>query len=160
MGAVVLATLFCAPGTRFLHGGDWRAAMKSVNATVSGSDTPVLVRSDFPESEPFDWLDNEARKSYIFAPLQVYPSIVTVVPLPMNLTPDVSPYLNRVVPRLEQSNRFILVNMGDTSYQNWMQGRLSGEGFERKRIGWFGGSLTADLYARDNRSHQSGPSSH
>jgi len=68
--------------------------------------------------------------------------------------------LNRVVPRLEQSNRFILVNMGDTSYQNWMQGRLSGEGFERKRIGWFGGSLTADLYARDNRSHQSGPSSH
>jgi dolichyl-phosphate-mannose-protein mannosyltransferase len=160
VGAVVLATLFCAPGTHFLHGGDWRAAMKSVNATVSGSDAPVLVRSDFPESEPFDWLDNEARKSYIFAPLQVYPSVAPVVPLPMNLTPDVSQYLNRVVPRLEQSNRFILVNMGDTSYQNWLQGRLSGEGFERRRIGWFGGSLTADLYARDNRSNQPGPSSH
>jgi hypothetical protein len=158
--SIVFATLFCASGTHFLHGGDWRAAMKSVNSTVGQSDIPVLVRSDFPESEPFDWLENESRKAYLFAPLLVYPSAGRVVPLPMNLTPDVSEYLNRVVPQLEHSNRFIVVNMGDTSYQNWLQGRLSGEGFERRRIGWFGGSLTADLYARNTASDQPVPASH
>jgi hypothetical protein len=159
-GIIVLATLFCAPGVRFAHGGDWRAVMASVNSTVGGSDVPVLVRSDFPESEPFDWLDNESRKAYLFAPLLVYPSVGQVVPLPMNLTPDVSEYLNRIVPRLEESNRFILVSMGDTSYQNWLQGRLSGEGFERRRIGWFGGSLTADLFARNSPSDRTDSVSH
>jgi hypothetical protein len=159
-GTIVLATLFSAPGIHFAHGGDWRAVMASVNSVVGGSDVPVLIRSDFPESEPFDWLDNETRKAYLFAPLLVYPSLGQVVPLPMNLTPDVSDYLNRMVPRLEESNRFILVNMGDSSYQNWLQGRLSGEGFERHRIGWFGGSLTADLYARKSPSNHPVPVSH
>jgi hypothetical protein len=160
MTAIVSAAVFCAPGIRFSHGGDWRTAMQSVNSAAGGTETPVLVRSDFPESEPFDWLHDEFRKAHLFAPLLVYPSVGRVVPLPMSLTPDVSQYLNRIVPELERSNRFVLVNMGDTSYQNWLQGRLSSEGFERRRIGWFGGSLTADLFVRNNRSNQPTASLH
>ena len=42
--------------------------------------------------------------------------------------------------------------MGDTSYQNWLLGRLSAEGFEMKRIGSFGGSLAVEEYYRPSQS--------
>lgn len=109
---------------------------------------PVLVRADFPESEPFDWLHDEARKSYLFAPLGVYPAAGEVLPLPMHPNEASSSYLNELVPRLEKSNRFLLVNMGDPGYQNWLLGRLSPEGFVRRRVGSFGGSLSVDMYQR------------
>lgn len=146
--ALVLAVLACGPSAKFSHGGDWKLAMAKVRSTVGASDTPVLIRSDFPESEPFDWLSDNARRGYLFAPLGVYPAAGTVVPLPMYLTADSSAYLNHVMPQLEQHNSFVLVNMGDSSYENWLLGRLSYEGFEKKRIGSFGGSLTVEEYTR------------
>ena len=148
VGAIVLATVATAPSAAFSHGGDWRAAMASVRSTVGASDMPVLVRADFPESEPFDWLHDEARKSYLFAPLGVYPAAGEVLPLPMHPNEASSSYLNELVPRLEKSNRFLLVNMGDPGYQNWLLGRLSPEGFVRRRVGSFGGSLSVDMYQR------------
>jgi len=150
MLAVVLAALMCAPGIQFSHGGDWRAAMASVRSTVGASDMPVLVRSDFPESEPFNWLNDETRKEYLFAPLKAYSGAGDFVPLPMYFTAASSAYLNRLMPELEQSNSFLLVNMGDATYQNWLLGRLSAKGFEKKRIGSFGGSLTVDQYLRSH----------
>jgi uncharacterized membrane protein len=151
VGAAVLAALVYGPSTKYSHGGDWRAAMASVRSTVGTADMPVLIRSDFPESEPFNWLNDQTRQEYLFAPLRIYPSAGTLIPLPMFLTPDTAAYLNQTVPRLEDANRFLLVNMGDTSYQNWLLGRLSAAGFEKKRIGSFGGSLTVDEYLRSNQ---------
>ena len=42
--------------------------MASVRSTVGTSDMPVLIRSDFPESEPFNWLNDETRKGSVRAP--------------------------------------------------------------------------------------------
>jgi hypothetical protein len=148
VGAVVLATFMSAPGIQFAHGGDWRAATAKVRSIVGSSNTLVLVRSDFPESEPFDWLNNEIRRSYLFAPLTVYPIGGVVLGLPVHLNAESIAYLNEVMPRLEQSDSFVFVNMGDSSYENWLLGRLSTEGFERHRSGSFGGSLTVDTYSR------------
>jgi hypothetical protein len=154
VGGIVLATLVSAPSAAFSHGGDWRAAMASVRSTVGTSDMPVLVRADFPESEPFDWLHDEARKSYLFAPLGVYPAAGDVIPLPMHPNEASSVYLNELVPRLERSDRFLLVNMGDPGYQNWLLGRLSPDGFVRRRVGSFGGSLSVDMYLRSGETRR------
>jgi hypothetical protein len=154
VSAMVLAIVVSAPSASFSHGGDWRAAMASVRSTVGTSDMPVLVRADFPESEPFDWLQDEARKSYLFAPLGVYPAAGEIVPLPMHPNEASSSYLNELVPRLERSNRFLLVNMGDPGYQNWLLGRLSPDGFVRRRVGSFGGSLSVDMYLRSSETRR------
>jgi uncharacterized membrane protein len=154
ISAVVLATLFYGPPMQFSHGGDWRAAMASVRSTVGTSETPVLIRSDFPESEPFNWLNDETRKDYLFAPLKAYPSAGAFVPLPMLMTSATYSYLDQLTSRLERGDRFLLVNMGDTSYQNWLLGRFSAEGFQKKRIGSFGGSLTVDEYFRPSQTSE------
>ena len=65
-----------------------------------------------------------------------------------------SVYLNELVPRLERSDRFLLVNMGDPGYQNWLLGRLSPEGFVRRRVGSFGGSLSVDMYLRSGETRR------
>jgi mannosyltransferase len=148
VAALILAALGYGPNAKFSHGGDWRLAMAKVRSTVGSSDMPVLIRSDFPESEPFDWLNDNARKEYLFAPLTAYSSAGNVVPLPMYLTADSSAYLDQIIPQLEQRDSFLLVNMGDSSYENWLLGRLSFEGFEKKRLGSFGGSLTVEEYTR------------
>ncbi len=51
---------------------------------------------------------------------------------------------------LDHSDGFVFVNMGDTSYNYWLLGRLSAGGFVRHRVGQFGGSLTVDTYLRSN----------
>jgi hypothetical protein len=156
VAAIVLATVASAPPAAYSHGGDWRAAMASVRAN-STSDTPVLVRAVFPEAEPFNWLHDEARKSYLLAPLGIYPAGGEVVPLPMRPNEASSAYLESLIPQLEGSNRFLLVSMGDSAYQNWFQGRLSPEGFTRRRLGGFGGSLTVDVYQRSAQISPSHP---
>lgn len=152
VSAAVLATLAAAPPAAYSHGGDWRAAMASVRANAN-PDTPVLVRAVFPEAEPFNWLQDESRKSYLFAPLGIYPAAGKVIPLPTRPNDASSTYLESVIPQLEQVDRFLVVSMGDSAYQNWLQGRLAPEGFSRRRAGGFGGSLTVDIYQRSTDNH-------
>ncbi len=148
VSAVVAASLLYAPPARVAHGGDWRAAMATVRSVAGNTDMPVLIRSGFPESEPFDWLGDETRTAYLFAPLSVYPAAGNVLRLPSRLSPSSIAYLDEHVPSLEHSERLLFVNMGDASYESWLLGRLSSAGFVKQRVGRFGGSLTVDLYFR------------
>jgi mannosyltransferase len=148
---LVAAVLLTAPSSKFAHGGDWRAAMAAVNSMNAKSQEPVLIRSGFVESEPFTWQDDPTRISYLFAPLTAYPSSAReIVRLPAQLNRASIAYLETLA--LERRDRFLLVGMGDTSYQNWLLGRLSAEGFEMKRIGSFGGSLVVEEYYRPSQS--------
>ena len=124
IAAVALMVLISAPSAHYAHGGDWRAALASARATAGSSGMPVLIRSDFPEAEPFNWLNDPARKSYLFAPLAVYPVAGNVIPLPSHPNAASASYLDQLMPSLERSQRFLLVNMGDPSYQNWLLGRF------------------------------------
>jgi hypothetical protein len=145
IAGLVLSVFAIAPNAQFAHGGDWRAAMAAVRSITGNSKMPVLIRSGFVESEPFNWLGDETRSSYLFAPLIVYPvPDARVVRLPSQLNADSMAYLNTLA--LDRSDGFVFVNMGDTSYNYWLLGRLSPGGFVRHRVGQFGGSLTVDTY--------------
>jgi hypothetical protein len=149
VAGLVLSVLAVSPSARFSHGGDWRAALGAVNSTNDKAQMPVLVRSGFVESDPFNWQADRTRSTYLFAPLAVYPlASEQVVRLPSQLSPSSIAYLNTFA--LERGNGFLLVNMGDASYQNFLLGKLSAEGFQKKRIGAFGGSLTVDEFFRAN----------
>jgi len=149
---LVLSVLATAPSAKYSHGGDWRAAMAATNNLVAGnSQMPILIRSGFVESDPFNWLDDQTRSAYLFAPLLVYsPTGGKLVRLPFQLNLTSIAYLNTLA--LDRIDRFVFVNMGDSSYENWLLGRLSSAGFDRKRIGSFGGSLTVEEYYRTNQT--------
>lgn len=129
------------------HGGDWRAAMAAVRSVAGASDMPVLVRSGFVESKNFDWLGDETRKSFLFAPFSIYPPPGTVIPLPYTFNRRVVPYLEEAAgATLERASRFALLTSGDGAYENWLSGRLYRMGFEvEKRLAFGGRSDTLRL---------------
>ena len=126
--------------TDLSHGGDWRRAVQTANSMAAPGGAPVLIRSGFPESEPFNWLGDPARLEYLFAPLTIYPVSTNVIPLPFRMDSSATQRLEEVVSStLESKDRFVLVAMGDSSYDIWLAGRLSRAGFTSQRFAGYGG---------------------
>lgn len=122
------------------HGGDWRAAMAAVRSAAGATDMPVLVKSGFIESKNFDWLGDETRKSFLFAPFSIYPPAGTVIPLPYTFNRRVAAYVEQATrTTLEHAQRFALLTSGDTAYDNWLSGRLYPFGFAVEKRLSFGG---------------------
>jgi hypothetical protein len=121
----------------FSHGGDWSKAMLGVRTLAGGA--PVLFRSGFPESQPFDWLGDRTRTDYLLAPLRIYPAPGSTVPLPFRLDSQAKSRLEEIVPWLASRDRFLLVEMGDQSYDLWIAGRFSAAGFTSRTISGYGG---------------------
>jgi uncharacterized membrane protein len=138
---VVAALVLSSQGlTDVSHGGDWRRAMQTANSMAAPDGAPTLIRSGFPESEPFNWFDDAARMKYLLAPLTIYPASANVIPLPFRMDSDATRRLETVVSNtLLSKDRFVLVAMGDSSYDLWLAGRLSRAGFTSQRVAGYGG---------------------
>jgi len=151
LSAIVFGAIMCTTGIKPPHhnGGDWRAAMAAERSAVGNTTIPVLIRSGFVESSPFDWQNDDQRRAALFTPLSVYPASGNVIYLPSILSPAAVAYMNQVSQsQLEQSGRFLFVNQGDISYENWLLGRFSSEGFTSRQVGRFGGTLKVILFCR------------
>jgi len=137
--AVTLAALiFSSRGLLdFSHGGDWSRAMLDVRTLAGGA--PVLFRSGFPESQPFNWLGDRTRTDYLLAPLRIYPAPESTVALPFRLDSQAKSRLEEIAPWLASRDRFLLVEMGDQSYDLWIAGRFSAAGFTARTISGYGG---------------------
>ena len=151
LSAIVFAAIMCTTGIKPPHhnGGDWRAAMAAERSVAGNTNIPVLIRSGFLESSPFDWQNDDQRRAALFTPLSVYPASGRVIYLPSVLSPAAVAYINQVSQsQLEQSGRFLFVNQGDISYENWLLGRFSSEGFTARQVGRFGGTLKVILFCK------------
>lgn len=134
----------------FSHGGDWRRAIRAARA-AAGPDGDVLIRTGFPESEPFNWLGDSKRMEFLFAPLTIY-KVPAFVPLPFRMSPSATVWLDGIVSSKPVSQRrLVLVAMGDPSYDQWLAGRLYRDRFVLRRVAGFGGphdSLRVVLYEK------------
>lgn len=132
------------------HGGDWKKAVQTVNSMAAGA--PVLFRSGFPESEPFNWLGNRERTEYLLAPLSAYPAPLRIVPLPFRFDSAARTRLEQIASSdLQLRDRFLLIEMGDSTYDLWLAGRLAPAGFHSQTISGFGGphdSLRIVVFAK------------
>jgi hypothetical protein len=129
------------------HAEDWRAAMAAERSIAAQTDMPVLVRNPMLKGK-FNVHADENDSPYLFTPLSVYPAAGHVVRLPNELSPTSIAYLEELLPSLEQRDRFLFVNSGDDSYETWLLGRMSPQGFAKRRAGSFGELLTVDLFYR------------
>ncbi len=83
--ASVAYSYFSSPLSRH-HGYTWKYALEFAEKDASADHAPVLICSDFPESDSMSMPDGEAVKdSNLFAPLAYYQISVPVVGLPRAL---------------------------------------------------------------------------
>lgn len=73
-----------APRSR-QHLYSYKYALEAAEQSASGDDAPVLICSDFPESNYVEMPLDSAKESKFFAPLSYYKLSVPVVPLPRDL---------------------------------------------------------------------------
>lgn len=67
------------------HRGSWKHALDVVESNARADDAPVLVCSEFVESNYAAMPQGSAKESRFFAQLSYYPLSVPVIPLPMGL---------------------------------------------------------------------------
>jgi len=79
--------IFSSPSDRD-HGYTWKYALAAVEKNASPDNTPVLICSDFPESDSIAMPLDSAKVSRYFAQLSYYKLSVPVVPLPRSLNAE------------------------------------------------------------------------
>lgn len=70
------------------HGGSWKYALQIAERNASVDDAPVLICSNFPESDYSAMPLESAKDSFFFAPVSYYRLSVPVVPLPRSLNAE------------------------------------------------------------------------
>jgi dolichyl-phosphate-mannose-protein mannosyltransferase len=119
---------------------DWRGAAAAERGLVRNSSTPVLVQADFIESSNVNWFRNTEKRSYLLAPLSIYPMNGRILPLPYGLvSPSEGSYLTRLTNTvLSHTDHFFLVTRYLFSpYRIWLEGRL-GPDFRSHLVGTYG----------------------
>jgi hypothetical protein len=81
--AATTCTCLVLPGTR-RHGYSWKYALQAAESHASKDNAPVLVCSDWPESD-YKNMPSVPASSVLFAPLSYYRLTVPIVPLPRSL---------------------------------------------------------------------------
>lgn len=138
--AVMLVLLsVLAYGATLKNKEDWRgtAAFERENA---GPDTIVLLHPALVESAQLDWFSDPERRSYLLSVQSYYPMEGRVTPMPYILDNAARDYLEGLVTgELAGVDRFLLVTRyPQVPFRDWLDGRLTPEGYGSKVIGTFG----------------------
>jgi len=139
---IVVAAIFSSGGLLHpSHAGDWRRAVQVANSAIAGPETPVLVRSGFIESAFLDYHEGAPHSDELFAPLVVYPLRGKLIRLSYGFGAGDVPYLRDIASSsLTRVNRFVFITSGDDSYEYWLLGHLSEDGFHIERTTRVGGA--------------------
>jgi 4-amino-4-deoxy-L-arabinose transferase-like glycosyltransferase len=135
---LVLSSIFCF-GTAYHGDEDWSGAMRRIGSE-SSANLPVLVASGFVEATDPNALEDPKLRDVLFAPQQMYPLHGKLIRLPYRLDEESARYVERVLPALEQEDRFVLVvhRFQGLPFEPWLRGRLAPEGFRSESLGDFG----------------------
>ena len=140
---------FSSPFSR-LHGYTWKYALEFVEKNASADDAPVLICSDFPESDYMPMPAGSAIKdSNIFAPLTYYKLNVPVVPLPRALNDEAvrisSQFLQQAAKRHQ---RFLaLAFLPSYGSLDWIAEKAGGTHYVRE-LGVFDGIKVLEFIPR------------
>jgi hypothetical protein len=150
--AIVTATAyhdFSFPYSK-LHGYTWKYALESVEKNASVDDAPVLICSDFPESDYMSMPVGSAIKdSNIFAPLTYYKLNVPVVPLPRALNDEAVRIGSQFLQEAAQRHQRFLALAFEWSYKtlDWIASNASRTYYVRE-LGVFDGIKVLEFIPR------------
>jgi mannosyltransferase len=138
--AIVLAMLsVLAYGGRMKNSEDWRSAA-AFERNHADPATIVLLHPELVESAQLDWFSDPERRSYLLSVQSYYPMEGRVTPMPYVLDGESRDYLEGLVTgELAGVDRFLLVTRDvQVPFREWLDGRLTSEGYTSKVIGTFG----------------------
>jgi hypothetical protein len=150
--AIVAAVVYhdlSSPSSK-VHGYTWKYALESVEKNASADGAPVLICSDFPESDYMPMPVGSAIKdSNIFAPLTYYKLSVPVVPLPRALNDEAvrisAQFLHQAAKRHQ---RFLaLAFLPSYGSLNWISENARGTHYVRQ-LGVFDGIKVLEFIPR------------
>lgn len=121
------------PSTRE-HGNTWKYALEVAEKNASPRNTPVLICSDFIESNHALMPFGSAKESALFAPLSYYKISVPVVPLPKALNGEAVRVATAFLRKATQQHERFLAVADRPSYRtlDWIAKRASREYHVRK----------------------------
>ena len=128
--------------------GNWRDALRYVDARVEEDGAPVLIRSQYIESDYMDWNEQPISDNSLFTPLSYYPARANLVPLPVSLGPKVASELQTFAAGVfTNHDRFFLISVdGPTPlapFLRWFEQRWPG--LEVHKLGDFNGVLVYEF---------------
>ena len=120
-------------------GEDWRGAAAFERAHADAG-TIVLLHPALIESTQLDWFSDPVKRSYLLSVQSYYPMEGRVIPMPYSLDHAARDYLEGLVEgELAGADRFLLVSRYPlVPFRDWLDGRLTPEGYGSRVIGWFG----------------------
>ncbi len=130
---IALSALFVAGGlfvtNHIWHhsNDDWGAALNFVQAGTVQDGAPVLICSQYVESDFMDWRALPLNQNVLFSPLSYYRVDANFVPLPSDFRPELPDYLDRFVSQTARRySHFMLVSDRGSlpPFVYWLQGRL------------------------------------
>jgi hypothetical protein len=132
--------------------GDWAEAMAFVDRETGADHAPVLLRSQFPESDvmPLEPVSDNP----IFAQLTFYPSKSQFVPISRNFLSQAPRLDDFLATKLTSSNRFLFVFHGEASaadaFVYYLLGRL-GPRWQMRIAGDFDGVTVTEFHLTKGR---------
>ncbi len=108
--------------------------MQIVQDESKGRNTlpPVLVRSDYTESDFKDWRAGNTPGSYLYSPFVAYPMNNALLPLPYRLTASVKEYVSQMLgAELKKQDKVIFITH-DIFWIAWMDEKFEQAGFSNR----------------------------
>jgi len=131
--AVVIASIL-ELATPF-KSGDMRGAL-AIAASRADANTVTLLRSGFQESMQTSWYDEPERAGLLASPASYYPIPGTVLPLPVELTPDMAAFMQkRIDAAIPTTDRFIAVTVSGSAFEPWLTELFNERGYTAQVIG-------------------------
>ncbi len=129
----IAAIYYTAPFAR-QHGYTWNYALAAAEKNASPDNAPVLICSDFPESNYVPMPLHSAKESRQFSQLADYKLTVPVVPLPRALNGEAKRVGNSFLARAERRHERFLAMGYEHSYKTlaWLRRRAAGSYAVRK----------------------------
>jgi len=151
--AIVTATAyhdFTSPYSKRHGFYTWKYALETVEKNASMDDAPVLICSDFPESDYMPMpVGSAVKDSNIFAPLTYYKLNVPVVPLPRALNDEAVRIGSQFLQEAAQRHQRFLALAFQPSYRTleWIANNASGTDYIRE-LGVFDGIKVLEFVPR------------
>lgn len=139
---------FTMPSAR-QHGYSWKGALAAVEKNASPAEVPVLVCSDWPESNYVKMSPGLVKNSVFYAPLSYYRVSVPVVPLPRALNTEAKRAGRSFIQKAELKHERFLAAAWFPSYATlrWLKQRASGE-YDVKVLGVYDGVKVLNFVPR------------
>jgi len=112
---------------------DWRAPLARLAQLSQDHRAPVFMASPFNNANWRDWRAGNTPRSYLFAPLDVYPVNNPVLPLPYFVDAKAQHFASETIRDRLKNQRFYLIANKDSEFAQDFPGTIDSIGFQHQQ---------------------------